>query len=77
MKRKKSGNVKKHVEPTVIRKMCTNTFVPLQDALGVDWTSEDQKKTNQLSSQYFLMRGKYCYIKYFTLYFMYDKIFIL
>lgn len=50
------GNEK--LEPTIVRTMNTATYVPLQDALGVDWTSEDQKKTNQLSPQYYLMRGK-------------------
>lgn len=54
-KRKLGGQDK--VEYTVSKVMRTSTYVPLQDALGRDWTSEDQKKTNQLSPFYFLMRG--------------------
>lgn len=46
------------VEPIVVRTKNTSTYVPLQDALGKDWTTDDQKKTNLLSPLYYLMRGE-------------------
>lgn len=59
-KRKISGKIEK-AEHQIVSVAKTSTFVPLQDALGVDWTVDEQKKVNKLSPWYFLARGIYYY----------------
>jgi hypothetical protein len=46
------------VEPEKRTEKRTATFVPLQDALDVDWSSETYaKRLPKVDSSYFLMRG--------------------
>jgi hypothetical protein len=46
------------VDPVKVTAKRTATFVPLQDALDVDWSSETYaKRLPKTDSSYFLMRG--------------------
>lgn len=46
----------KKVDQTTVRVVKNITYVPLQDALGVDWTPEEQKKVTKLTPWYLLAR---------------------
>lgn len=59
----------KKVDQTTVRVVKNVTYVPLQDALGVDWTPEEQKKVTKLTPWYLLARGVFvlCYCCFTTI----------
>lgn len=52
----------KKPEPLTVTVKQTETFVPLVEALSVDWSlPENAKKISKMDYSYFLMRGTYLY----------------
>jgi hypothetical protein len=53
------------VDPVKVTTKRTATFVPLQDALDVDWSSEPYvTRLSKADSSYFLMTGKVKFIEF-------------